>query len=201
MLKVKEIFYSIQGEGYNCGKPMVFVRFVGCNLWSGRSEHKAASPCWFCDTNFLGGEKLDYLQLLERVEKLWPAGRAEKCVLFTGGEPGLQLNAELCSLFREQGFSVCVETNSTLRLPIGEAWVTASPKVSGFEVLSNVSEVKLLFGNGLNPEDVLTVYKSVCDRFYLQPIWGVNEKECVEYVKNNSPWTLSIQTHKFLDIE
>ena len=206
---VKEIFYTLQGEGANSGRPAVFLRFAGCNLWSGREPDRAAAVCRFCDTEFVGtdgtgGGKFDTPEALAAaVAAVWPApGAAQPFVVCTGGEPLLQLDAALVAALRERGFGIAVETNGTLAPPAGELWLTVSPKAGAPLALTRGDELKLVYPQaGAEPER----YAQLEFRhFFLQPMDGPdkarNTQLATEYCLAHPAWRLSLQTHKLIGI-
>lgn len=206
---VKEIFYTLQGEGTHAGRPAVFCRFSGCNLWSGRESDRAAAVCKFCDTDFvgtdgeLGGKYADSASLAQRIDSLWPAAcPAYKFVVFTGGEPLLQLDAGLIDRLHACGFEVAVETNGTIVVPTGVDWICVSPKVGSELIVRQGHELKVVI-----PQvgQVLEEYESLAfDHFYVQPMDGPalehNTRLAIELCKRNPKWKLSLQTHKLLQI-
>ena len=213
---VKEIFYTLQGEGAHSGRPAVFLRFAGCNLWSGREADRAQAVCRFCDTEFVGtaggggGKFATAAALADAVEALWPApgaawpapGAAQRFVVCTGGEPLLQLDAALVAALRARGYMVAVETNGTLAPPAGELWLTVSPKAGAPLALTHGDELKLVYPQtGVEPER----YAQLDFRhFYLQPTDGPelarNTRLAIEYCLAHPHWRLSLQTHKLLGI-
>ncbi len=206
---VKEIFYTLQGEGANTGRPAVFLRFAGCNLWSGREADRAAAVCRFCDTEFVGtdgtgGGKFETAAALAAaVEQAWPAPHAaQRLVVCTGGEPLLQLDAVLVAALRARGFMLAVETNGTLAPPAGELWLTVSPKAGAPLKLTQGDELKLVYPQaGVEPED----YAQLAFRhFFLQPMDGPeqarNTRLATEYCLAHPRWRLSLQTHKLIGI-
>jgi len=209
---VKELFFTLQGEGANAGRPAVFCRFAGCNLWSGREQDrsKGAGGCarW-CDTDFVGtngsgGGRFDSADALARATRAaWPAPwEGRPLVVCTGGEPLLQLDQPLVDAFHQQGFEVAIETNGTLPLPAGIDWVCVSPKVGGPLVVHEGDELKLVYPQeGLEPAEVIELKFR---NFFLQPMDGLlrqrNTKEAVRYCLEHPRWRLSLQTHKYLDI-
>lgn len=198
--KVKEIFYSLQGEGYYSGTPFVFVRFSGCNLWSGLEKHKKDSPCWFCDTNFVGGESLTASEILERINNILPNSK-EKRVVLTGGEPLLQVDEGFVEFLYKNHWSICIETNGTIDVDFKTpVWITVSPKTHDFKI-TKANEVKLLFENVLNPSEIREKFKFTTKYFYLQGIDNKVSKEMLDYILNNNEWRLSMQLHKILGIE
>jgi len=206
---VKEIFYSLQGEGANTGRPAVFCRFSGCNLWSGREEDRATATCQFCDTDFFGtdgtggGRFATSNELVEAIVREWPAGSAVKrFVVCTGGEPLLQLDQTLVGDLHRANCEVAVETNGTLPVPQGIDWVCVSPKAGAALTLSSGDELKLVFPqNGLSPGD----FEGLSFRhFFLQPMDGPelarNTRLALQYCLDHPKWKLSLQTHKLLQI-
>jgi 7-carboxy-7-deazaguanine synthase (Cx14CxxC type) len=208
---VKEIFYSLQGEGANVGRPAVFCRFTGCNLWSGREEDRGGAVCRFCDTDFLGtdgpgGGKFATARLLATaVANHWPGGAsplARPLVICTGGEPLLQMDADLVESLHEAGFEVAIETNGTRLPPPGIDWICVSPKAGADLVLTAADELKLVFPQeGAEPER----FEGLAFRhFFLQPMDGPqlqrNTRAALRYCLGHPHWRLSLQTHKFLGI-
>jgi 7-carboxy-7-deazaguanine synthase (Cx14CxxC type) len=206
---VKEIFYTLQGEGTHAGRPAVFCRFSGCNLWSGRESDRASAVCRFCDTDFvgtggeLGGKYVDAASLAGLVDSLWPATyAASKFVVFTGGEPLLQLDMPLIDSMHAHGFEVAIETNGTLPVPAGVDWICVSPKAGAELQVRQGHELKLVIPQ---QGQALADYESFAFRhFYLQPMDGpdieANTRLAIELCKKNPKWKLSLQTHKLLQI-
>ena len=206
---VKEIFYTLQGEGANTGRPAVFCRFAGCNLWSGREVDRATAVCRFCDTEFVGtdgdgGGKFDTAQALAAaVAAQWPnEGKAKRFVVCTGGEPLLQLDAPLVEALRAEGFSIAVETNGTLEPPAGDLWLTVSPKAGAPFNLKRGSELKLVYPQpGAEPEKFEGL---PFEHFFLQPMDSPQREEntalATEYCLAHPQWRLSLQTHKIIGI-
>lgn len=206
---VKEIFYTLQGEGTHAGRPAVFCRFSGCNLWSGREVDRANAICKFCDTDFvgtdgtLGGKYIDSDYLAAAIDGLWPRNHPEnKFVVFTGGEPLLQLNDSLIDSMHARGFQVAIETNGTLSVPAGVDWVCVSPKIGAELVVKSGNELKVVIpqmGQRLEQYDSLAF-----DHFYVQPMDGpaleANTRLAIDTCKNHPKWKLSLQTHKLLQI-
>jgi 7-carboxy-7-deazaguanine synthase (Cx14CxxC type) len=207
---IKEIFYTLQGEGAHTGTPAVFVRFAGCNLWSGREQDRerdaAKGGCarW-CDTDFRGtdgalGGRYSALELARAVVALWPAPSGVKTVVLTGGEPTLQLDAPLVAELSDAGFRVHVETNGTGRVPGGVYWVTVSPKPPSSPLLQHYDEVKAVFCESHSVEQ----WAHLAPLCYLQPLFGPdsneNVKRCIQYVMKNPHWRLSLQTHKMVGL-
>ncbi len=208
---VKEIFYTLQGEGAQAGRPAVFCRFAGCNLWSGREQHRAAAVCTFCDTDFVGtdgpggGKFASAAELAAAVAARWPAeasGRARPYVVCTGGEPLLQLNAPLVEAFHRAGFEIAIETNGTCRPPAGIDWICVSPKATAPVVLTAGDELKLVYPQADAPPER---FVSLDFRyFFLQPMDGpdvqANTAAALRYCLAHPQWRLSLQTHKLIGI-
>jgi len=208
---VKELFYTLQGEGAQAGRAAVFCRFSGCNLWSGREADRANAMCRFCDTDFVGtngeggGRFPDAISLAEAVSACWPSwssATGQPLVVCTGGEPLLQLDAELVAAFHERGFEVAVETNGTRQAPDGIDWICVSPKAGAELVQRSGNELKLVFPQvGLDPEELEGLE---FERFFLQPMDGpqreANSRQAVEYCLRHPNWRISLQTHKLLGI-
>lgn len=199
---VKEIFYTLQGEGANAGHPAVFCRFTGCNLWSGRELDRATAVCKFCDTDFVGGEKFHFAAALAaRVRDHWPTtGRG--FVVLTGGEPALQMDAELVTELHALNLRIAIETNGTIELTGTPDWITVSPKAGTTLRLRCADELKLVVPQkGIDPSDLLNF--PATHRF-LQPMDGVEYQEnltwATQYALENPEWRLSLQTHKLLGI-
>jgi 7-carboxy-7-deazaguanine synthase len=200
---VKEIFYTLQGEGAHTGRPAVFVRFAGCNLWNGREQDRAKAVCKFCDTDFVGGERLSATQIADRAEGLFPSKR-NRFVVFTGGEPALQIDGELLDAFRQRWFFTAIETNGTVPLEASPDWITVSPKTPTIKVTDG-DELKFVF-----PQDVLipSDFAALSFRqFSIQPKWESwpwrrrrNLQAALAYCQANPQWRLSLQTHKSLGI-
>ena len=205
---VKEIYYTLQGEGAQTGRAAVFCRFAGCNLWSGREEDRADAQCQFCDTDFVGidgtrGDRYaDAESLAAVVEDEWGPTRNERWVVLTGGEPLLQVDETLIAALHRRGFAVAVETNGTLDVPMGLDWVCVSPK-AGTELRVRAGhELKLVYPQeGARPEDFTAL---AFERFSLQPMDGPdvaeNTSKAVDYCLKHPAWRLSLQTHKTLGI-
>jgi 7-carboxy-7-deazaguanine synthase (Cx14CxxC type) len=206
---VKEIFYTLQGEGVNAGRPAVFLRFAGCNLWSGREEDRAEATCDFCDTDFVGtsgpggGSFASARDLAAAVATRWPKdARGRRFVVVTGGEPLLQLTEALVEALHGHGFEVAVETNGTRPCPAGVDWLTVSPKAGAPLVLTAGDELKLIYPQkGARPEDFEGLDFA---HFLLQPMDGPelahNTKLALDYCLTHPHWRLSLQTHKVLGI-
>ena len=206
---VKEIFFTLQGEGFHTGRAAVFCRFAGCNLWTGREQDRAAAICSFCDTDFVGvgpdgGRFVSADDLADTVDGRWPAdvGSKRKFVVCTGGEPLLQLDDALVSALHGRGFQVAIETNGTRLPPAGVDWICVSPKARAELVLANGNELKLVYPQvGAEPER----YDSLAfEHFFLQPMDGPalaeNMSAAVKYCQQHPRWRLSLQTHKLLGI-
>ncbi len=205
---VKEVFYTLQGEGALTGRPAVFCRFTGCNLWSGREEDRANAACTFCDTEFVGtdgtdgGRYADAATLAEKIASLWPTGRHARFVVCTGGEPLLQLDASLIEALHLHGFEIAVETNGTIALPADLDWVCVSPKGSNPLVVTAGDELKIVVPQeGLDP---LAFAELAFQRFSVQPMDGPdcarNTALAVEFCLKHPQWQLSLQTHKVTGI-
>lgn len=205
---VKEIFYTLQGEGANAGKPSVFCRFAGCNLWSGVEADRATATCRFCDTDFVGidgpgGGKFKTPQdLAEAIAATWTGDGGEKFVVCTGGEPLLQLDAPLIAALHAKGFKIAVETNGTVEVPAGLDWVCVSPKADSELVVAGGDELKLVYPQANGTPDR---YERLAFRhWFLQPMDGpareANSKDAVAYCLAHPKWRLSVQTHKYLGI-
>lgn len=208
MFSVKEILYTLQGEGARTGRPAVFCRFAGCNLWSGRERDRAAAACDFCDTDFVGtdgpggGTFASATDLADAIARTWPAGHGSTpYVVFTGGEPLLQLDAATVEACKSRGFEVAVETNGTLEPPPGVDWITVSPKPRSELRLRTGDELKLVFPQEVAPESVADLDFRL---FYLQPLDGPdrerNTARAIDYCRRNPRWRLSLQTHKLIGI-
>ena len=208
---VKEIYYTLQGEGANAGRPAVLLRFAGCNLWSGREPDRATAQCGFCDTDFVGtdgpgGGRFDSSEALARaVSATWPGGApggARRFVVCTGGEPLLQLDEPLSAALHTSGFEIAIETNGTLPPPPGIDWVCVSPKAGVELVLRRGDELKLVFPQeGLPPESLEDLDFR---HWFLQPMDGPdrarNTELAVRYCLAHPRWRLSLQTHKLVGI-
>ncbi len=207
---VKEIFYTLQGEGVNAGRPAVFCRFSGCNLWSGREADRLKASCRFCDTDFVGvdgpgGGKLESAaDLAAAIEQQWPqdSSKGKRFVVCTGGEPLLQLDTSLIAALHLRKFEIAVETNGTVKAPTGVDWLCVSPKAGTELVQRSGDELKLVYPQtGAAPAD----FEPLCFRnFFLQPMDGpdreANTRLAVQYCLEHPRWRLSLQTHKFLGI-
>ncbi len=201
---VKEIFYSLQGEGFHTGRPAVFCRFTGCNLWSGREEDRSKAICKFCDTDFIGADagKFESPQaLVQQVAANWPSTEPP-FVVCTGGEPLLQLDTPLIKAFHQAGFEIAIETNGTLAAPPDIDWICVSPKAEAPLVLTSGDELKLVYPQtNATPE----MFKQLDFKyFYLQPMDGtkrrINTQSAIGYCLAHPQWRLSVQMHKGLGI-
>lgn len=205
---VKEIFLTVQGEGAQAGRPAVFLRFAGCNLWSGREADRAGAVCRFCDTDFVGtdgqggGKFADAAALVDAVAGYWPGG-GKPLVVCTGGEPLLQLDTPLIDALHAAGFEIAVETNGTVEAPAGIDWITVSPKATAKIVQTSGDELKLVYPQvEIQPEEVEHLdFK----RFSLQPMDGPamieNAQAAFEYCLRHPKWVLSLQTHKWIGVD
>ncbi len=203
------MFYTLQGEGAQAGRPAVFLRFAGCNLWSGLERDRATAICNFCDTDFVGvdgtggGKFTDPVSLAASVAALWPdAAGGSRFVVCTGGEPLLQLDRPLIDALHAKGFEIAVETNGTIAAPDGIDWICVSPKADAPVVQQTGQELKLVFPQAKAVPEAFS--DLAFDFFYLQPMDGPslaeNTAAAIEYCKNNPQWRLSTQTHKMLGI-
>lgn len=206
--QVKEIFYTLQGEGGNAGRPAVFCRFAGCNLWSGREQDRATAVCRFCDTDFvgtdgtLGGKFSDADMLASQIEALWPAGAGHRLVVMTGGEPLLQLDATLIAALHARNFEIAVETNGSIAAPAGIDWLCVSPKAGAPWVQREGQELKLVW-----PQpgfDLAELEAANFSQRYLQPMDNAqradNTQACIALCMQRPSWRLSLQTHKITGI-
>lgn len=208
---VKEIYYTLQGEGTHTGRPAVFLRFAGCNLWTGRAEDRSSAVCTFCDTDFVGtdgpggGKYRTPEDLASVVASAWPTNGSRKgrpYVVCTGGEPLLQLDEPLVDALHRSGFEVAIESNGTMAPPQGIDWICVSPKAGADLVLTSGDELKLVYPQeGAMPEKFENLD---FEHFFLQPMDGPDvdtyTKMAVEYCLKHPQWRLSIQTHKVLRI-
>lgn len=207
---VKEVFFTLQGEGARAGRAAVFCRFSGCNLWTGREEDRASVACWFCDTDFVGmdgdngGRYASALELAQRIEMLWKGrediGHSLPYVVFTGGEPLLQLDAELIEQVKRRGFEIAVETNGTILPPQGIDWLTVSPKNLNRLVVKSGQELKLLYPFDISPQEVSDLK---FENFYLSPLTEGEESKtranceaAIRYCLDHTQWRLTMQYHK-----
>jgi 7-carboxy-7-deazaguanine synthase len=207
MYQVKEIFHTLQGEGMNAGRPAVFCRFAGCNLWSGREKDRAGAVCKFCDTDFVdtdgtaGGKYECADALADAVAREWRGGSARRFAVLTGGEPALQADAAFVDALHARGFQVAIETNGTLDLPAGLDWVCVSPKADAPLKVKRGDELKLVYPQRVPPSEYETL---AFEHFLLQPMDGPevleNTERAVAYCLQHPKWRLSLQTHKVLGI-
>jgi len=205
---VKEIYRTLQGEGAQSGRAAVFCRFAGCNLWSGREADRAEAQCDFCDTDFVGtdgpgGSRFESAEALaDSIAQHWSGPSARAFVVFTGGEPLLQLDEDLIEALHARGFSCAIETNGTLMPPAGLDWICVSPKADVPLVLTAGDELKLVFPQqGLDPEEFTAL---AFDHFFLQPMDGrdreTNTATAAAYCLAHPRWRLSLQTHKLIGL-
>lgn len=208
---VKEIFLTLQGEGGQAGCVAVFCRFTGCNLWSGREQDRESAQCRFCDTDFVGtngvngGRFETAAELARKIDSFWPAtsrDRGRKLVVFTGGEPLLQLDAALIAAMHALDFDIAVESNGTVPAPAGIDWLCISPKAGAPLLQTQGTELKLVYPQpGLNPADLAHLDFRL---FWLQPMDGAHQAEnlkaAIEYCLEHPHWGLSLQTHKLTGI-
>ena len=207
--QVKEIFYTLQGEGANAGRPAVFCRFTGCNLWSGREQDRSTAVCKFCDTDFvgtdgtLGGKFAGADALASRIAAQWPPGdTAHRFAVLTGGEPLLQVDGALIQALHAQGFQIAVETNGSIAAPAGIDWICVSPKAGANWVQREGQELKVVW-----PQPGLALDELESARFthrYLQPMdspqHAANTEACIALCLQRPAWRLSLQTHKITGI-
>jgi 7-carboxy-7-deazaguanine synthase len=206
---VKEIFYTLQGEGIHAGRAAVFCRFAGCNLWSGREKDRSSAVCKFCDTKFvgtngtLGGKFAEAEDLAKVISSEWPFHTYKnKFVVLTGGEPLLQVDTKLIDALHSEGFEIAVETNGTILPPTGIDWVCVSPKQGSTLVVKKGNELKLVYPQyGLDPESLEMLE---FDHFLIQPMDGLqikrNMRLALEYCKDHPNWKCSVQMHKVIGI-
>ena len=208
MYKIKEIYYTLQGEGFYTGRPSVFIRFSGCNLWNGQEKNRKEAICYWCDTDFVGtnginGGKYTALKIKNIVSNLWPINEpAKPYVVLTGGEPLLQVNENLINKLHDAGFEIGLETNGTIIPPNGIDWICVSPKANTKLKLDKGNELKIIYPQcGVNPR----IYENLeFDYFYIQPMDGKNQKLTIKksenFIMKHPQWRLSLQTHKILGI-
>lgn len=205
---VKEIFYTLQGEGANAGRPAVFCRFAGCNLWSGREEDRSTAQCRFCDTDFVGtsgsggGRFTSAAELAAAVARFWPHEKGARLVVLTGGEPLLQVNAALVGALHSNDFEIAIETNGTLLPPPGIDWICVSPKAGTEWILRAGQELKLVWPQpGFDLQHLLGAHFS---HYFLQPMDDAQRDDnlaaCIAQCLATPPWRLSVQTHKTIGI-
>lgn len=205
---IKEMFYSLQGEGRNAGRPAVFCRFAGCNLWSGRERDRATADCTFCDTDFVGtdgdggGRFANPDNLADAIAAMWQAVGGQRLTVLTGGEPLLQVDEALIDALHIRDFQVALETNGTLSAPPSIDWVTVSPKGATRLVQTSGHELKLVYPQaGVDP---LRFEALAFENHLLQPMDGpevdANTQAAIAYCLDHPQWRLSLQTHKFMGI-
>ena len=205
----KEIFLTVQGEGGQAGRPAVFLRFAGCNLWNGLERDRAAAVCTFCDTDFVGtdgdgGGKFATADLLaDHVASMWRGREGDpRLVVCTGGEPLLQLDAPLIEALHARGFEIAIESNGTLAGPAGIDWICVSPKADAPVVQTAGQELKLVFPQAKAMPDRFEGLDF--ERFWLQPMDGpdqaANTAAAIEYCLTHPKWRLSVQTHKYIGV-
>jgi len=205
---VKELFKTLQGEGAHAGRAAVFCRFAGCNLWSGREADRAQAACRFCDTDFVGtdgpggGKFATADRLADALADAWGGDAAHRYVVFTGGEPLLQLDAELIAAAHARGFAIAIETNGTLPVPQGVDWICVSPKGTAPLAQTRGHELKLVYPQAdAAPERFAQL---AFDHFWLQPMDGPDRAahtgQAVDYCLRHPQWRLSLQTHKYIGI-
>ena len=209
MYSVKETFYSLQGEGAHSGRPAVFCRFTGCNLWSGREQDRESAVCDFCDTDFIGtdgnggGKFATPMALIEHLQSFWPASKEPLYVIFTGGEPALQLDQALVDACHDANMIVAIETNGTRALPEKIDWICVSPKADAEVVITAGDELKLVYPQSLAPPEKFANFAFA--HFFLQPKDSPERllytQDATQYCLQNPQWRLSLQTHKILGIE
>ncbi len=207
---LKEIFLTLQGEGGQAGRVNVFARFAGCNLWSGREQDRATAACDFCDTDFVGtdgengGKFATPADVVAALDAQWGEGRSgEKAVVFTGGEPLLQLDADLIAAVKVAGYFIAVETNGTIAAPEGIDWVCVSPKAQNRLHQTRGQELKLVYPQaGVDPAEFAGL---AFERFYLQPKDSVeqaaNIQAVIDYCLKHPQWRMSVQTHKLVGLK
>lgn len=205
---VKEIFKTLQGEGAQAGRAAVFCRFAGCNLWSGREIDRATAACTFCDTDFVGtngiggGKFASAATLATTLAKTWGPERSSRYVVFTGGEPLLQLDVALIDAVHAEGFEIAIETNGTLAAPAGIDWICVSPKGNNPLVQTQGDELKLVFLQSDAPPERFEALDF--SHFFLQPMDGPDRlaatEHAVQYCMDHPKWRLSVQTHKYIGI-
>tara|TARA_B100001175_G_scaffold293204_1_gene279531 strand:- start:798 stop:1430 length:633 start_codon:yes stop_codon:yes gene_type:complete len=205
---VKEIYYTLQGEGYHTGRPAVFIRFSGCNLWTGHEKDRSGAICDWCDTDFVGtdginGGKFSVEEIINIINSLWKGNvLTEPYVVCTGGEPLLQMDNSLIKALHKAGFEIGLETNGTMIPPDGIDWICVSPKANADLILKNGNELKVVYPQcGMNPR---IHEKLKFDHFYIQPMDGVDQKDNIKrsekFVLDHPQWKLSLQTHKIMGI-
>ncbi len=214
--RVKELFYTLQGEGAHVGRPAVFCRFSKCNLWNGREESRQDAICNFCDTDITGtdgqnGGIYSSQELTQKIVDLWPGKQGKPYVVCTGGEPLLQLDTQLINLLQKNGFEVGVETNGTLPAPEGLDWICVSPKADAEVVLLRCDELKLVYPQALAPPESFDHIEA--EHYYLSPMADplatdnmdiqktTNTQKALSFCLKHPKWKLNLQTHKLLGID
>lgn len=205
---VKEMYYTLQGEGYHTGRPAVFVRFAGCNLWSGLERDRAGATCTFCDTDFVGmdgpgGGRFECPgTLAATIRDTWPGDEASRFAVITGGEPMLQVDTDLIDALHAEGFEIAIETNGTLPVTPGIDWICVSPKANAALVQLTGDELKLVYPQEDAPPERFAPLAFT--HFFLQPMDGPNTtrntQRAREYCHHHPQWRISLQTHKLLGI-
>lgn len=205
---VKEMFYTLQGEGAQAGRPAVFCRFAGCNLWTGREADRANAICQFCDTDFVGtdgvngGKFADAMSLAQRIASFWPAQAKHRYVVCTGGEPLLQVDVALIDALHSLDFEIAVETNGTVAIPAGIDWVCVSPKANAVLLIESGNELKVVFPQ--SGQNLAALEKLNFKHYFVQPMDGpdqaANTQAAVDFCKAHPQWRLSLQTHKLIAI-
>jgi|TARA_B110000211_G_scaffold135053_1_gene154767 7-carboxy-7-deazaguanine synthase (Cx14CxxC type) len=206
MYSIKEIYKTIQGEGAQSGRTAVFVRFTGCNLWSGKEKHRADAICNFCDTDFVGtdgenGGRYSAEDLVKKIKYVWGSSD-HGYIVFTGGEPMLQLDKELVEICKKHNFETAIETNGTIKIDFEIDWICVSPKAGSSLIVSKGNELKVVF-----PQEEIQLdhlQNLTFDHYFLQPLDSEKGEEntfkTIEYCKKNPRWKLSLQQHKLLGI-
>ena len=208
MYTVKEIYFTLQGEGYHTGRPAVFIRFTGCNLWTGLEWDRQSAICDWCDTDFVGtdgpnGGKYSATEITNIITDLWPESQSSRpYIVCTGGEPLLQMDNTLIETIHYAGFEIGLETNGTMLPPQGIDWICVSPKSKANFILKKGNELKIVFPqSGINPQQHENLE---FDHFFIQPMDGEKQKENIkkseEFVFKHPQWKLSLQTHKIVGI-
>lgn len=205
---VKEMFKTLQGEGAQAGRAAVFCRFAGCNLWSGREEDRHKAICQFCDTDFIGtdgigGAKFKTAnELADAIVNIWGVSQVNRYVVFTGGEPLLQLDRQLIDAVHHHGFEIAIETNGTIEPPNGIDWICVSPKAGSDLLVRRGSELKLVFPQPTLMPDMLP--ETTFDHYFVQPMDGPNQTQNIQLATQfclaDAKWRLSLQTHKMIGI-
>ena len=208
MYTVKEIYFTLQGEGYHTGRPAVFIRFTGCNLWTGLEWDRQSAICDWCDTDFVGtdgpnGGKYSATEITNIISDLWPESQSSRpYIVCTGGEPLLQMDNTLIETIHDAGFEIGLETNGTILPPQGIDWICVSPKSKADFILKKGNELKIVFPqSGISPQQHENLE---FDHFFIQPMDGEKQKENIkkseEFVFKHPQWKLSLQTHKIVGI-